>query len=241
MLFWRTWRFWKWTLLAALAAGLLLAARLVPTRLWLETFIIWAEQQGAAGKLLYTAVYTLAIVLCLWGTPFTLAAGVGFGLWWGALISTFSATAGSGVAFLIARYLARHAIEKRVEKNERFKAIDAAIGERGWLIVFLTRFSPLIPFSLSNYVFGLTRVRFWSFLGASLLAILPGSFLVAYLGHIGRLAVLDGFETLGIWEYVLLGGGLIFTMGIVFYLARVARTALAELESNKAAERKPAL
>jgi uncharacterized membrane protein YdjX (TVP38/TMEM64 family) len=237
--FLQTWRFWKWALIVVFAVGLLVGARLVPTRVWLETFVQWAEQQGAAGMLFYTAVYTVAIVLCLWGTPFTLAAGVGFGVWWGALISTFSATAGSGLAFLIARYLARDAIARRVESDERFRAIDHAIGERGWLIVFLTRFSPIIPFSLSNYLFGLTRVRFWSFIGASFLAILPGSLLVAYLGHMGRLAVLDGFGAVGWWEYLLMGGGIIFTLGILLYLARIARAAVTELDLRKAREQNP--
>jgi uncharacterized membrane protein YdjX (TVP38/TMEM64 family) len=225
--------FWKWTLVAVLGVAVLLLGWFAPTRFWLESFIAWAEQQGAAGKLLYTLAYTLAIVLCLWGTPFTLAAGVGFGVWWGALISTFSATAGSGLAFLIARYVAREAIAARVERDHRFKAIDEAIGERGWMIVFLTRFSPIIPFSLSNYVFGLTRVRFWSFVGASFLAILPGSILVAYLGHIGRMAVFDGPGEFGWWEYVVMGGGLIFTMCIVGYLARLARRAVADMEAGK--------
>lgn len=228
---------WKAALFALLLVGLIGASFYLPVETWIERLIGWAEERGAAGKLIFTGAYIVAMVLCLWGTPFTLAAGVAFGLWWGTVVATVSATAGSAAAFLIARFMARGSVEAWVHRHARFKALDAAIGKRGWTIVFLTRFSPLVPFSISNYFFGITRVGFWPFVGASFLAILPGSFLVVYLGHIGRVTVLEGWGQLGGWQYALMAGGLMFTIAIIVYLTRVAKKALAEVEADDAQKR----
>ena len=66
----------------------------------------------------------------------------------------------ASVAFLIARYFARDRILKLVEGNKKFLAIDKAIGENGFRVVTLLRLSPLLPFSLGNYLYGLTSVKF---------------------------------------------------------------------------------
>lgn len=61
---------------------------------------------------------------------------------------------------MIARYFARERILKLVEGNKKFAAIDKAIGENGFKVVTLLRLSPLLPFSLGNYLYGLTSVKF---------------------------------------------------------------------------------
>jgi uncharacterized membrane protein YdjX (TVP38/TMEM64 family) len=68
--------------------------------------------------------------------------------------------AAASIAFLIARYFARERILKLVEGNKKFLAIDKAIGENGFKVVTLLRLSPLLPFSLGNYLYGLTSVKF---------------------------------------------------------------------------------
>lgn len=66
----------------------------------------------------------------------------------------------ASVAFLIARYFARERILKLVKGNKKFLAIDKAIGENSFRVVTLLRLSPLLPFSLGNYLYGLTSVKF---------------------------------------------------------------------------------
>lgn len=75
-------------------------------------------------------------------------------------LSFFANQVAAGVAFLIARYFARERILKLVEGNKKFLAIDKAIGENGFRVVTLLRLSPLLPFSLGNYLYGLTSVKF---------------------------------------------------------------------------------
>jgi uncharacterized membrane protein YdjX (TVP38/TMEM64 family) len=61
----------------------------------------------------------------------------------------------------------RDKIEQTVGSNQKFKQIDRAIGEQGAKLIFLLRLSPLIPFNLSNYLYGLTAVKFWPYFLAS--------------------------------------------------------------------------
>jgi uncharacterized membrane protein YdjX (TVP38/TMEM64 family) len=61
----------------------------------------------------------------------------------------------------------RKRVETATKGNRKFEAIDKAIGEQGWKIVGLLRLSPLIPFNLSNYFYGVTGVGFWPYVLAS--------------------------------------------------------------------------
>src|SRR5438132_1389978 len=105
---------------------------------WIEAFIDYIHAQGRWGALIFAGGYIAGTVLFLPGVLLTVGAGVAFGLFWGTVIASLSATAGAALAFLVARYLARGFIEQYALKNPKFKSLDAAIGEKGWMIVFLT-------------------------------------------------------------------------------------------------------
>jgi uncharacterized membrane protein YdjX (TVP38/TMEM64 family) len=100
----------------------------------------------------------------------------------GTVIVSIAATTGAALAFLIARYFARDKMEQKVGSDQRFRQIDLAIGEQGPKLVFLLRLSPLIPFNLSNYFYGLTAVKFRPYVLASWIGMLPGTLLYVYLG-----------------------------------------------------------
>jgi uncharacterized membrane protein YdjX (TVP38/TMEM64 family) len=153
-----------------------------------------------------------------------------FGLWWGTAAVSVASTATAALAFLIARYLARAAVERKAAANPRFAALDRAIGEGGWRIIALLRLSPAVPFSLGNYLFGLTSIRFWPYVLSSWIAMLPGTFLYVYLGWVGGqgLSAVAGDEAsrpLGQW--ILLGVGLLATVVVSVYVTRLARRAIA--------------
>ncbi|KAL6269074.1 hypothetical protein ACE6H2_025985 [Prunus campanulata] len=91
----------------------------------------------------------------------------------------FLEVAGS-VAFLIARYFARARIRKVVEGNKKSLAMDKAIGENRFGVVTLLRWSPLLPFSLGNYLYRFTYVL------GSWLGMLPGTWAYVSAGAFGR-------------------------------------------------------
>jgi uncharacterized membrane protein YdjX (TVP38/TMEM64 family) len=173
----------------------------------------------------------VAAVAFVPGSILTLAAGAIFGLGKGIVIVFIAAVLGASAAFLVARYLARPAIERRLAGNTRFTAIDRAVGAQGRKIVFLLRLSPVFPFNLLNYALGLTKVRFLDFFIASI-GMLPGTLLYVYYGKLaGDVAALAGGSAVakGPEYYAVLILGLVATIIVTTIVTRIARRALQEV------------
>ena len=86
------------------------------------------------------------------------------------------------------------------------------------MIVALTRLIPLFPFNLLNYGFGLTRVRFWTYVFWSWLCMLPG--IVVYVA--GTDAVIQ-FVMGGQVPWIVLavlGGGIVVLAVLVRFAQR---------------------
>jgi len=197
---------------------------------YVPRFAAWVESAGAWGPVLFILGYALAVVAFVPGSLLTLAAGAIFGLTRGVAYVFVAAVLGSSAAFLIARYAARAAIERRIAGNPRFAAIDRAIAAQGRRIVLLLRLSPVFPFNLLNYALGLTRVRFADALVASI-GMLPGTFLYVYYGKLaGDVAALAGGAPVprdaGYWAVLAIG--LVATVAVTAVVTRIARRALRE-------------
>ena len=132
-----------------------------------QSFAAWVDGLGAWGPAVFIAGYALAVAAFVPGSLLTLAGGAIFGVAAGTAYVFCAAVLGSSLGFLISRYVARAAVERRLAGNEKFAAIDRAVGRQGRWIVFLLRLSPVFPFSLLNYALGLTSVRFADYLAAS--------------------------------------------------------------------------
>lgn len=209
--------------------GLLAAVRLLPVDQWLEAFNEWVGHLGPWGIVIFVAVYVVATVLLLPGSILTLGAGFVFGLGWGLFAVSIGSTLGAALAFLVSRFIARERIEAMARGNENFRRIDKAIGEQGAKLVFLLRLSPLIPFNLSNYFYGLTAVKFWPYVLASWIGMLPGTLLYVYLGTAGRagLQAAAGADSgRSPLEWTFLGVGLAATAVVTIWVTKIARNAL---------------
>src|SRR5262249_8073559 len=176
---------WKWIGVAALVVALIFVGRLLPLSQWIQAFQSWASKLGPTGEVLYAVAYVMAALLFVPGSLLTIGAGFTFGLLWGTVLVSLASVTAAGLAFLIARYLARAQVEKLVQRNRNFQAIDRAIAQSGWKVVLLLRLSPLIPFNFSNYLFGLTGIRFDHFILASWVGMFPGTLLYVSLGAAG--------------------------------------------------------
>jgi uncharacterized membrane protein YdjX (TVP38/TMEM64 family) len=203
-------------------------ASFLPVGLWLKSFVGWFQGLGVLGAFIYIGLYTVAAVLFLPGAIFTIAAGLIYGIAGGTAVALTGATIGAALAFLIARYLLRERIARYAERNRRFGAIDEAVGRQGWKIVGLLRLSPLIPFNVSNYFYGLTSIGFWPYVLASAIGMLPGTLLFAYLGAIGKASIggAGGEQGHSPIEWTFLGVGLLVTVGVTVFVGRLAKRAL---------------
>lgn len=137
----------------------------------------WIQSLGPWGPAVFVLIYVGAAAAAIPGSALTIAAGALFGSVRGVVIVSIGATLGASVAFLISRYFAREAVAGWLSKSDRFRRLDELTEEQGAIIVALTRLVPLFPYSLLNYAFGLTRVRFWTYLFWSWLCMLPATVL----------------------------------------------------------------
>ena len=142
----------------------------------------------------------------------------------GFAVVSAGATLGAALAFLVARYFLRHRVEEAAKNNPKFAAMDEAIGREGWKMVALLRLSPLVPFNLSNYLYGVTKIGFWPYVAASWAGMLPGTFLYVYIGAAGKEATSG--EAAGPWKWALFGAGLAATIVVTVWISRVAKKAV---------------
>lgn len=226
-------RWWGRSWWKLLAAGVVIVGLLVLGRraAGSVTDLLQAiAELGPWAAVAFVALYAAATVAWVPGSILTLAAGAIFGLVQGTLYTLAGATLGAALAFLVARHLARSAIEKRLGDHPKLRAIDEALAREGAKVVFLVRLSPVFPFNALNYALGLTRVRFRDYVLASAVGMIPGSFLYVYAGYTAGQIVADatGAAPRGTGYYVLLGAGLIATVGVTVLVTRTARRALHE-------------
>lgn len=224
----------RWSLVGKVALGAAGLAVLIflgrQLGAYVPQFAAWVDTLGFWGPLVFILGYAAATVGFVPGLILTLAAGAIFGLARGTLYVFVGATLGSTLSFLVARYLARGAIERRLEKMPKFAVIDNACSREGLKIVCLLRLSPLFPYNLLNYALGLTRVRLRDYVIAAV-AMIPGTFLYVYYGKVlGSLAAVAGGAEVerGVGYWVVLGVGLLATLVVTTYVTRIARRALSQ-------------
>lgn len=165
--------------------GFLIGSNSVQTSLvgaleWLSKLPKWGS------SLLMIGMYCIGLLLFCPGTPFNLASGFLFGMWIGCGVALGGCVLGAVFAFLLGRTIARDWVKNKVDKKPKFKAVDWAIQKNGLYIVFLTRLSPLFPFPLLNYAFGITKVQVWQYLGGTFAGVLPATLAYTYLGTLMR-------------------------------------------------------
>jgi uncharacterized membrane protein YdjX (TVP38/TMEM64 family) len=188
----------------------------------------WIDSLGTVGAIAFIALYIIATVAFLPGTILTLGAGVVFGVVWGSLYVFIGATLGATAAFIVGRYLARNWVNSKISGNKKFAAIDQAVSREGLKIVLLTRLSPMFPFILLNYAFGITGVSLKDYFIGSI-GMIPGTIMYVYIGSLAGNLARIGTETQPAnptIQWVIRIIGLIATVAVTVFVTRLARKAL---------------
>ncbi len=212
----------------AVVLGLLVLLRQYDIQQILKDVLETISSLGAWAPVAFITVYIAATVLLLPGFILTLGAGFLFGVVWGSVFVSIASILGATCSFLIGRYAARDWVAKKMQGHEKFQPVDEAVAREGWKIVGLTRLSPIFPFNLLNYAFGITRVSLRDYFLASWVGMMPGTVMYVYIGSLaGDLATLgrDGrSRTPAEWALYLVG--LLATVVVTVFVTRVARQAL---------------
>ena len=189
----------------------------------------WLDSLGIWGPLLFIMIMMLVVMLVLPGIMFTAGAGFVFGLVEGTVYVVVGTTLGAGLAFLIARYLFGDRASQFVLRRARLRLVSEELTPHGWKIVLLTRLVPFFPYKLSNYFFGLTQFSLRGFMGGTFVGVIPLSLHNVWLGSIAAGITVPGGHIAARtpFEWVLYGGGFLVIVGLIVYLNRLARRALA--------------
>ena len=172
--------------------GLALVAAVVVARLTglseyislegLDRLRAWIDGFGLVAPLVFIAIYVVATVAFLPGTPLTLLAGLVFGPVLGTLWAVIGATIGATLAFLVGRYAARGLVEGWTANNERVRKLDEGVEKQGWRMLLITRLVPVFPFNLQNYAYGITGIRLGTYVLLTAVCIIPGAAVYTFAG-----------------------------------------------------------
>lgn len=171
-----------------------------------DKLLAFTQDHYAAAAALFVLSYIAVTGLSLPGAVImTLAGGFLFGGFVGTLLVNIGATTGATLAFLTARYLLRDAVERKF--GTWLGPLQEGFANNAFSYLMTLRLIPLFPFFVVNLASGLTRVSVGTYVAATALGIIPGSFVYAYAGQ--QLGTINSLKEIAspnvIAAFVLLG------------------------------------
>lgn len=157
------------------AAAILSRGNIAGLRDYILSFGVWAP-----------VVSTLLMVLQALAAPLpafllAFANGLAFGTFWGGLLSIAGATLAAAVSFWLARALGRVPVEALIGAAS-LQSADRWFLRWGAYAVLVARLVPILSFDVISFAAGLTRMKFWSFLVATVIGMTPATFVYSYMG-----------------------------------------------------------
>src|SRR6266446_3346208 len=219
-------------LVLAIALAIALS-RFFPVVNFIEALQQRVMSWGAWAAVCYPLLFALCNILLLPGGILAVGGGFFFGLWWGFLIVFAGNVAATAISFALSRSIARRWFQRKLSGNLTVRALGPAVERESWKIILLSQLHPLFPTSLLNYFYGLTRIRFGSYMLWASIGRIPGIFLYAYVGTLGQFAVriMRDKSYPRMVEYWIWGGAFVTTTLLLVVLGRVAYRAIQTVQA----------
>ena len=219
--------------LFAIAIGLLLLL----SRFFPIVDVIAAIQErvvnlGTWSAICYPLFFAACNILLLPGGILSVGSGFFFGLWWGFVIVLLGNSIGAAISFALSRWLRRRWFGRRLSRNPTLKILEPAVAREGWKIIFLSQLHPFFPTSLLNYLYGLTTIRFRTYMLWTSVGRAPGIFLYVYLGTLGQLGLnlIRGKSHPRLVEYWSWGSAFVMAALLFLLLGRIALRAIQKVQ-----------
>jgi len=135
---------------------------------------------GKLAPIVFIVLFTIVPLTLFPDAILAIAGGLIFGLYEGSIYIMIGALCGATLSFYIARFYGCWIKEKL--KNEKFLDIDKSIKKNGFLIIFLLRLVPLVPFDIISYSAGFSSIKYRDFIVATGIGIIPGVIVYANIG-----------------------------------------------------------
>lgn len=221
--------------LSIIALAVVLAlSRFFPVAEFIEAMQQRVMSLGAWAAVCYPLLFAVCNILLLPGGLLAIGGGFFFGLWWGFLIVFTGNLVATAVSFALSRSIAGRWFRQKLSSNETLRALGPAVEGESWKIILLSQLHPLFPTSLLNYIYGLTRIRFRSYMLWASIGRIPGLFLYVYIGTLGQLAIriMRGDSYPRTIEYWIWGGVFVVTILLLMVLGRIAYRVIQTAQSS---------
>ncbi len=216
-------------LLWLLFAATLLALAIGPLRELSFGLGKWFAGAGAWGVLVYVGLYAFGALLVVPGSALTMLAGFAYGIGLGFALAWPAASLAAWINFVVARSLGKHWVEDRLVAFPRYRALSAAAEVEGFTWVILLRLSPIVPFSLLNYVMGVSKMPARQFVVASAIGKAPSTLTYVYLGSALSVLADPAQPAQSPWTRLLFWVGLCATLVAAWMITRAVRRRTAVL------------
>ncbi len=150
------------------------------------------KSMGVYAPFCYVMLLTVSLAVGIPGNIIAIAGGAIFGLVWGTVLSLIGSTLGAIAAFCLARYLLHDWFIKRFGHYSLLQQLNQTLANYAFNVVLATRFTPLSPFSLVNFLFGLTPIHLKTYVWGTFLGLIPLSITYSWLGASGYQAMHGG-------------------------------------------------
>jgi len=173
------------------------------------------------GILSFVCIYILIVLLILPASWLSLLSGFLYGSYLGSIIVFISASIGASVAFFLSFTFFAKKLKSLFIRYPKLSVMEKVVEKRGLKLIFLARLSPIFPFSILNYFYGLNNIKFRDF-SLGLLGIIPGTFLYCSIGSLAKsLQELKNVQSPNNLYMTIIG--VVSTFLVVYFLAKYSR------------------
>lgn len=189
----------------------------------------WVQTLGPWAPLGFIVLFVILTPLAVSVDALCFAAGLLFPIGEGMFCIIIATYLAASLIFVLGRHLFRQKAARFIAKSEKFAALNTALANQAFKLMFLLRLTPL-PFAMLSYAFAIAPVRFWPYLAATS-GIFIYNLTLVYIGyttkHIAGWA--SGSPAHPAVSYPLLALGLLLALGMVFYVSKLAGKVLDDL------------
>jgi uncharacterized membrane protein YdjX (TVP38/TMEM64 family) len=216
--------FWQAAAVVCAIALAVALSRFFPVLNFIEALQTRVMSWGAWAGICYPLLFAACNILLLPGGILAVGGGFFFGLWWGFLVVLAGNIVATAISFALSRFVARRWFKRTLSRKATLRSLGPAVERESWKIILLSQLHPLFPTSLLNYFYGVTRIRFSTYMLWATIGRVPGLFLYCYIGTLGQLAVriMRSGSYPRMIEYWIWGGAFVTTVLLLAVLGRVA-------------------
>ena len=197
----------------AILGAILLVLQFLPFKEWLQPFWDFVRGSGPWGYAIFLVAGVVLSLLLLPISPIIIAGGVLFGFWQGLAMAGAVLILSTSAGYLAGEAFWMRIKDHRSFQNRWFRAVRTALEKEGVYLVALLRMTPFIHFTVGNLFYGSLSLKFWRYLVASMIGMVPGTMVLVYAGYLAQQSLSQEVDLSG-WHVGLFIVGVLIFAGI---------------------------